>query len=168
MQIAPSATAHTEASTTATTPITTPTNATVEDVAEIDLGGERHGSQTNWAVRWLSRALSAHQKFLPLFAVVAAAVALAAPAHADPDADFANELHTYGLYGQKDYNAWIGKITCKRLYNGTDLDADKSAKFVFLQLPKGSSTEQAWQFLGASLRTYCPDKLPVLQAAAQQ
>jgi hypothetical protein len=168
MQIAPSATAHTEASTTATTPITTPTNATVEDVAEIDLGGERHGSQTNWAVRWLSRALSAHQKFLPLFAVVAAAVALAAPAHADPDVDFANELHTYGLYGQKDYNAWIGKITCKRLYNGTDLDADKSAKFVFLQLPKGSTTQQAWQFLDAALRTYCPDKLPILQAAAQQ
>jgi Protein of unknown function (DUF732) len=168
MQIAPSATAHTEASTTATTPITTPTNAIVEDVAEIDLGGERHGSQTNWAVRWLSRALSAHQKFLPLFAVVAAAVALAAPAHADPDVDFANELHTYGLYGQKDYNAWIGKITCKRLYNGTDLDADKSAKFVFLQLPKGSTTQQAWQFLDAALRTYCPDKLPILQAAAQQ
>ena len=168
MQIAPVATAHTEASTTATTPITTPTNATVEDVAEIDLGGERHGSQTNWAVRWLSRALSAPQKFLPLFAVVSAAVALAAPVHADPDVDFANELHTYGIYGGKDYNAWIAKITCKRLYNGTDLDADKSAKFVFLQLPKGSTTQQAWQFLDAALRTYCPDKLPILQAAAQQ
>jgi len=37
---------------------------------------------------------------------------------------------------------------------------------VFLQLPKGSTTEQAWQFLGASLRYYCPDKLPVLEAAA--
>jgi hypothetical protein len=168
MQIAPVATAYTEAITTATTPITTPTNTTAEDVAENDLGGERHGSQTYWAVRWLSRALSAHQKFLPLFAVVAAAVALAAPVHADPDVDFANELHTYGIYGQKDYNAWIDKITCKRLYNGTDADADKAAKFVFIQLPKGSNTEQAWQFLGAALRTYCPDKLPVLAAAAQQ
>jgi len=142
--------------------------ATVDDVAEIDPGGGRHGVQTNWAMRWLSTGLSAHQKFLPLFAVVAAAVALAVPAHADPDTDFANELHTYGIYGQKDYNAWIGKITCKRLYNGTDLDADKSAKFVFIQLPKGSDTEQAWQFLGAALRTYCPDKLPILAAAAQQ
>jgi hypothetical protein len=107
-----------------------------------------------------------------LASVVAAAIApalvLAAPAHADPDTDFANELHTYGIYGQKDYNAWIGKITCKRLYNGLDQDADKSAKFVFLQLPKGSTTEQAWQFLGASLRYYCPDKLPVLDAAAHQ
>ena len=92
----------------------------------------------------------------------------APPAHADVDTDFANQLHTFGIYGQKDYNAWIGKITCKRLYNGTDADADKSAKFVFIQLPKGSTTEQAWQFLGASLRTYCPDKLPVLAAAAQQ
>ena len=101
-------------------------------------------------------------------AAVAPALVFAAPAQADPDTDIANELHTYGIYGQKDYNAWIGKITCKRLYNGLDQDADKSAKFVFLQLPKGSTTEQAWQFLGASLRTYCPDKLPVLDAAAHQ
>jgi len=43
-----------------------------------------------------------------------------------------------------------------------------SAKFVFQQLPKDATTAQAWQFLGAALRTYCPDKLPVLQAAAQQ
>ena len=100
-------------------------------------------------------------------AAIAPALVFAAPAHADPDTDFANELHTYGIYGQKDYNAWIGKIACKRLYNGVDQDADKSAKFVFLQLPKGSSTEQAWQFLGAALRTYCPDKMSVLEAAAQ-
>ena len=101
-------------------------------------------------------------------AAIAPALVFAAPAHADPDADFASELHTYGIYGQKDYNAWIGKITCKRLYNGVDQDANKSAKFIFLQLEKGSTTEQAWQFLGAALRTYCPDKLSVLEAAAQQ
>ena len=101
-------------------------------------------------------------------AAIAPALVFAAPANADPDTDFANELHTYGIYGQKDYNAWIGKIACKRLYNGTDLDADKSAKFVFLQLQKGSTTEQAWQFLGAALRTYCPDQLPVLERAAAQ
>ena len=101
-------------------------------------------------------------------AAIAPALVFAVPAHADPDADFASELHTYGIYGPKDYNAWIGKITCKRLYNGVDQDANKSAKFIFLQLEKGSTTEQAWQFLGAALRTYCPDKLPVLEAAAQQ
>ena len=101
-------------------------------------------------------------------AAIAPALVFAAPAHADPDTDFANELHTYGIYGGKDYNAWIGKITCKRLYNGVDQDADKSAQFVFRQLEKGSTTEQAWQFLGASLRTYCPDKLPVLEAVARQ
>ena len=56
-------------------------------------------------------------------AAIAPALVFAAPAHADPDTDFANELHTYGIYGQKDYNAWIGKITCKRLYNGLDKDA---------------------------------------------
>jgi hypothetical protein len=100
--------------------------------------------------------------------VVIAGLAVAWPAHADPDTDFANELHTYGIYGQKDYNAWIGKITCKRLYNGLDQDADKSAKFVFLQLPNGSTTEQAWQFLGAAIDTYCPEQAPVLQRAAGQ
>ena len=57
--------------------------------------------------------------------VVVAGVAIAWPAHADPDTDFANELHTYGVYGPKDYTAWIGKITCKRFYNGLDQDADK-------------------------------------------
>jgi len=111
-------------------------------------------------------------KGLRLASIAAAAIApalmFAAPAHADPDTDFANELHTYGIYAQKDYNAWIGKIACKRLYNAVDQDADKSAKFVFVQLPKGSTTEQAWQFLAAALRTYCPDKLPVLEAAARQ
>jgi hypothetical protein len=101
-------------------------------------------------------------------AAIAPALVFAAPANADPDVDFANELHTYGIYGQKDYNAWIGKITCQRLNNGLDQDADKSAKFVFLQLQKGSTTEQAWQFLGAALRTYCPDQLPVLERAAAQ
>ena len=103
-----------------------------------------------------------------VIAAVWAALVVAAPASADPDTDFANELHTYGIYGQKDYNAWIGKITCKRLDNGLDQDADKSAKFVFTQLAKGSTTEQAWQFLAAALRTYCPDKLAILQAATQQ
>ena len=97
---------------------------------------------------------------------VAVAIALAAPAHADPDVDFATELHTYGIYGQKDYNAWIGKIVCKRLYNGVDQDAYKSAQFIFTNLQKGSTTDQSWQFLGAALRTYCPDQLPVLERAA--
>jgi len=104
-------------------------------------------------------------------AVIASVATLSATtgiAHADPDTDFGNQLHTYGIYGPKDYNAWIGKITCQRLDNGLDKDANMSAKFVFLQLPKGATTAQAWQFLGAALRTYCPDKLPVLQAAAQQ
>ena len=101
-------------------------------------------------------------------ATIVPALVFAAPAHADPDVDFANELHTYGIYGQKDYNAWIGKITCKRLYNGLDQDAFKSAQFIKTNLPKDTTTEQAWQFLGAALRTYCPDKLSVLEAAAQQ
>ena len=62
--------------------------------------------------------------------LAAAALLAAAPAQADVDTDFTNELHTYGIYGQKDYNAWIGKITCKRLYKGLDKDANMSAEFV--------------------------------------
>jgi len=45
---------------------------------------------------------------------------LSALAHADPDVDFANELHTYEIYGPKDYNAWISKITYQRLDTGLD------------------------------------------------
>ena len=100
--------------------------------------------------------------------VVVAGLAVAWPAHADPDTDFSNQLHTYGIYGQKDYNAWIGKITCKRLYNGLDKDAQSSAAFVHLQLGKNATTEQAWQFLGAAINTYCPEQTSVLQRAAGQ
>ncbi|AFM17481.1 Protein of unknown function (DUF732) [Mycolicibacterium chubuense NBB4] len=99
-------------------------------------------------------------------AATVGALATAAPAVADPDTNFANELHTYGIYGQKDYNAWIGKITCKRLYAGVDHDAFASANFVHNQLQKDATTDQAWKFLAAALRTYCPEKLPVLDAAA--
>lgn len=100
-------------------------------------------------------------------AVTAAALAFAPPASADVDTAFAAELHTYGIYGQRDFNAWIAKISCKRLRNNVDHNADDSAKFIFDQLQRGSTTEQAWQFLGATLRTYCPDKLPILDDAAR-
>ena len=103
---------------------------------------------------------------LTAIALAVPTLAVAAPAHADPDTDFYNELHIYGIYGEKDYNAWIGKIACKRLYNGLDKDANASARFVLNQLHKDSTTEQAYQFLGAALRTYCPDKMSVLQQAA--
>src|ERR1700720_2296682 len=111
-------------------------------------------------------------KVLRLASIAAAAIApalvFAAPAHADPDVDFANELHTYGIYRQKDYNAWIGKITCKRLYNGVDADPFTSAGFVTANLPHATTTEQAWQFLGAAINTYCPEQTPILQRAAEQ
>lgn len=100
-------------------------------------------------------------------AAVAAAFAFAAPARADVDSSFADELHTYGIYGQKDYSAWIGKIVCKRLRDGVDTDATKSAQFIFANLQRGSTTEQAWQFFGAALRTHCPDQLPIIEQAAQ-
>ena len=101
-------------------------------------------------------------------AIAAAGLALATPARADTDTDFSNQLHTYGIYGQKDYNAWIGKISCKRLYTGLDADAYESADFVIANLQRGTTTAQGWQFLGAAIDTYCPDQIVVLQRAAEK
>jgi hypothetical protein len=42
----------------------------------------------------------------------------AVPAHADVDTDLANQLHAYGIYGQRDYDAWLAKINCERLDDG--------------------------------------------------
>lgn len=98
-------------------------------------------------------------------------VAILTPIHqanADPDTGFADELHTYGIYGQKDYNAWIAKIGCKRLHKGVDTNAEQSAQFIFANLAKGTTTEQSWRFLAAALRTYCPDQLPILENVAAQ
>ncbi len=97
----------------------------------------------------------------------AAAIALAAPAQADPDIDFANQLHSYGIYGQRDYNAWLGKITCKRLFRGVDGDAYASMSFITKNLARDTTQTQVAQFLGAAISTYCPDMTAVLQRAAQ-
>jgi hypothetical protein len=98
--------------------------------------------------------------------VTAAMVAVAASAHADPDADLANQLRGYGIYGPLDYNAWLGKITCERLHNGLDATADKSAHFALANLPRGTTTGQSYQFLAAAIGTYCPDQVPILTSAA--
>jgi hypothetical protein len=101
-----------------------------------------------------------------LGAATIGAIGLAAPANADPDSDFANELHSYGIYGQKDYNAWIGKIACKRLRTGLDADANASARFLKINLHKDSTEQQVYDFLGASIRYYCPDEQVVLDRLA--
>ena len=103
---------------------------------------------------------------ITLMSCIAVGLALSAPAHADPDTDFARELHGYGIYGQRDFNAWIGKIACKRLDRGVDANAQDSAEFVSDQLQRDASTEQSWQFLGAAMNFYCPDKRVLLTAAA--
>jgi Protein of unknown function (DUF732) len=101
-----------------------------------------------------------------LATITTVSIALVAPAHADVDTDFANQLHGYGIYGQRDYNAWLAKITCERLGNGLDTTAEKSAQFLSHNLPRGTSTAQTWQFLAAAIGTYCPDQTPVLTAVA--
>ncbi|HET7072915.1 MAG TPA: DUF732 domain-containing protein [Mycobacterium sp.] len=98
--------------------------------------------------------------------ILAGAIALAAPAQADDyDAPFNAQLHTYGIYGPQDYNAWLGKITCERLSRGVDGDAYKSATFIQRNLPLHTTEGQSFQFLGAAIDHYCPDQVGVLQRA---
>jgi Protein of unknown function (DUF732) len=98
-------------------------------------------------------------------AVVAlvAAIGLAAPAYADPDTDFDNQLQQYGIYGPHDYNPYIAKIVCRRLSQGVDPDAAAAAHFLSHNLPRGTTQVQAYQFLGSAISMYCPDQAPKLQ-----
>ena len=96
-------------------------------------------------------------------AAVAAAVSLSAPAFADPDTDFDNQLQHFGIYGPHDYNPYIGKIVCHRLAAGVDKDAAASAHFLSINLPRGTTQVQDYQFLGSAIAQYCPDLQGKLQ-----
>jgi len=113
------------------------------------------------------RTMSFSTRMATGLAAAAVAVLLAPAAQADPDIAFADQLHEFGIYGPRDYNAWLGKITCKRLARGVDGDAYASAFFVSRNLDRDSTQSQAWQFVGAAINTYCPDRIGVLQNAAQ-
>jgi Protein of unknown function (DUF732) len=107
-------------------------------------------------------------KGMRLAAIVAVAIALAAPAHADDDTDFANQLHTYDIYGHRDYNAWLGKILCDRLHTGVDANAFESTHFVAANLPRGTTQVQTRQFFATAISYYCPDQTRVLENVAAQ
>jgi hypothetical protein len=106
-------------------------------------------------------------KAMRLAAIVAVAIALAAPARADDDdTDFANQLHTYGIYGPREYNAWLGKIVCDRLHKGVDANAHESTHFLAANVPTGTSQVQMWQFFATAISSYCPDQTTVLESVA--
>ena len=96
-------------------------------------------------------------------AAVAAAISLSAPAVADPDTDFDNQLGRFGIYGPHDYNPYLGKIVCHRLGVGVDKDAAASAHFLSINLPRGTTQVQTYQFLGSAIAQYCPDLQGKLQ-----
>ena len=96
-------------------------------------------------------------------ASIAAAIGLSAPAYADPDTDFDNQLGRFGIYGAHDYNPYIAKIACRRLGQGVDPDAAATAKFISNNLARGTTQVQAYQFLGTAISIYCPDLAPKLQ-----
>jgi hypothetical protein len=94
---------------------------------------------------------------------IAAAVGLSAPAFADPDTDFDNQLQKFGIYGAHDFNPYLGKIVCHRLGVGVDKDAAASAHFLAINLARGTTQVQAYQFLGTAIAQYCPDLQGKLQ-----
>lgn len=96
-------------------------------------------------------------------AAVAAAIAASAPAWADPDTDFDNQIQQYGIYGPHDYNPYIAKIACHRLAVGVDPDAAASAHFLSINLPRGTTQVQTYEFLGSAIAQYCPDLQGKLQ-----
>jgi hypothetical protein len=107
-------------------------------------------------------------KVIRLAVIVAVAITLATPARADDDTDFANQPHTYGIYGPRDYNAWLGKIMCDRLHKGVDTNAFESTHFLAANLPRGITQVQMWQFFATAISNYCPDQTTVLENVAAQ
>jgi hypothetical protein len=107
-------------------------------------------------------------KAIRLAAILAVAIALAAPAHADDDTDFANQLHTDGTDGPRDYNAWLGKIVCDRLHNGVDADAIESTHVLAANSPGRTTQVQLWQFFATAISCYCPGQTMVLENVAAQ
>ncbi|WP_343601598.1 DUF732 domain-containing protein [Mycobacterium sp.] len=101
-------------------------------------------------------------RLAPLAAIVVA-VGLAAPAYADPDTDFDNQIQRYGIYGPHDYDPYLAKIACKRLGDGVDPDAAASSRFLAHNLPRGTTQVQTYQFLGSAISIYCPELASKLQ-----
>ena len=118
-------------------------------------------------------------KLLTSVTMAAAAIALAAPAHADPatprtpsppsdyDAPFKDTVNGFGIYGPQDQLAWMGKISCDRINRGLDTDPYKSADFIQHNLPRGTTQGQAFQFLGAAIDHYCPNQTGFIQSAGR-
>lgn len=104
-------------------------------------------------------------KIISLAVAIATAVSLAPSAHADTDSDFVRQLHTYGIYGPHDYDAWLGKIVCERQQNGIDTHPGHAATFVADNLPAGTDRSQSWQFLATAIAFYCPDRAGFMQGA---
>ncbi|HEX4393414.1 MAG TPA: DUF732 domain-containing protein, partial [Mycobacterium sp.] len=77
-------------------------------------------------------------------AAIAAAISLSAPAYADPDTDFDNQLGRFGIYGPHDFNPYIAKIVCHRLGVGVDPDAAAAAHFLSNNLPRGTTQVQTY------------------------
>jgi hypothetical protein len=65
-------------------------------------------------------------------------------------------------------NAWLGKVVCDRLHRGVDANAVESTHFVAINLTRGATQVQTWQFFAIAISYYCPDQTPVLENVAAQ
>src|SRR3984893_918453 len=96
-------------------------------------------------------------------AAIAAAISLSAPAYADPDTDFDNQLGRFGIYGPHDYNPYLAKIACHPLGGGGGSGAGGPPPAFSLSPPRGTTQVQTYQFLGSAIAQYCPDLQGKLQ-----
>jgi len=94
---------------------------------------------------------------------IAIAIILAAPAHADQDSDFDRYLWNFEYYAPHDSTRFLAKTTCTRLRNGSFPDAATALNYFTRNLKGGTTAEQTYQILGASVGFYCPEQAPKLK-----
>ncbi|ORA11283.1 DUF732 domain-containing protein [Mycobacterium arosiense] len=102
-----------------------------------------------------------------LASVVAVAISLAAPAHADQDAsqdaDFYNQLRYYEVYSPHDFDRYIVTTICERLRSGNFPDALTAHDYLNRNIKAGTTEQQGYQILGTGIGIYCPDQSPKLK-----
>ncbi|HEV7580206.1 MAG TPA: DUF5078 domain-containing protein [Mycobacterium sp.] len=72
------------------------------------------------------------------------------------------------FFNNNGVNAWLGKIVCDRLHRGVDANAVESTHFVAINLTRGATQVQTWQFFATAISYCCPDQTPVLENVAAQ